>query len=148
MCDLHDSISSFYMINNMYSISGLTYFYVYLIYSSYVYFNQPSLDLLDFLLTDLLWGLYYTPCCLWMIIFSSWIESEGEKTVALVHQLASKDGKLDVLKSSYIMALQAQHRQLKISSLFDVNWKTLFALLGTIFSYSIVLIQFHEVLSN
>lgn len=146
LCDLCDSMSSFYSVNNLFSIFIVVYFYVYLFYSTYAYVHQPSQELFEFMLTSLLWCSYFTPCALWMTIFSSWIQSEGYKTANLVHQLASTtDGSPKNFNSSYIMTLQMHHRNPKIScELFDIDWKACFLLIGSIFSYSIIMIQFHD----
>lgn len=146
ICDLHDSISAFYVVNNLFFVTGLTYFYVYLTYAIYVYINFPSNSLLDFLLSTLLWCVYYTPCAIWLITLSNWTQNEGLRTATLVQQLSEQSSKLGSLKRSHIFSLQVKHRNPKITTeLFDINWKTLFVLIGGVFSCSIILIQFHDI---
>lgn len=146
LCDVFDSISAFYMLSILMFILGSTYFNVYFWYLLYSFLAVASKGLGYFLTTTILWCLYYLPCIFWMVMFSSWIEYEGLRTVDLVLLLAYKDTKLKNLKSSITMALQATHRRPKITcGLYELNWKALFAMMGSVFSFSVITIQFYDI---
>lgn len=146
LCDVFDSISAFYMLSILMFILGSTYFIVFFWYLLYAFLAVSSNDLGYFLTTTILWCLYYLPCILGMNMYSSWIESEGLRTVDLLLLLAYKDAKLKSLKSSIVTTLQAAHRRPKITcGLYELNWKALFAMMGSIFSFSIITIQFYDI---
>lgn len=149
LCDLFDSISEYYLHNNLFFVTGFTYFYVFFIYSIFVYMKYPSYESLECLLNILLWCTFYTPAALWMMTFSSFIEAEGCKFGDLVEQLGEKTNNQDVIKALYIMMLQIEHRSTKITcGLFVINWNAFFLLFGSIFSFSVIIIQFHDVFNQ
>lgn len=149
LCDLHDAISKYYLLNNLIFLMGFSYYLVVFSYSLYVYLENPTIGLRNYLLTVVLWCSYYAPCMAWMLTLSSWIENEGDKTDDLIQLLANKEKKLKTLKSSSIMMLQSKHRRPKITcELFDLNWKILFVIISGVFSFSIISIQFYDVSKN
>lgn len=147
--DLCECVSAFYVLSYLFIISSSTYFYVFTTYSIFVYTKFPSQELLDFTLTVSLWCIYLGPLSISLIALSSWIQSEGNRTADLVEQLAIKARKLKMIKISYILALQARHRRTTVTcGLYDINWKVLFTVFGSVYSYSVIMIQFHDVLNN
>lgn len=148
LCDLFDSISSFYALNNLVILTAFTYFYVFLSYDVYVYPKSPSNGLRDYMLSTFLWCIYNTPFVVWMMTFGSWIQSEGCKTVDLIQYLSFDDNRVIISKKCFILTLQLEHRRPKISCGFDINWKTLFTLIVSVFSFSIIIIQFYDVSNN
>ena len=149
ICDLFVSISAFYVFIHMLIISSITYFFVFTTYSTFVYTKYPSQELIDFTMTVSSWCFYIGPFGLSLFALSSLTQSEGNKTANLVEQLANKTGKIKMVKSSYILALQVRHRRAKITcGLYDIDWKVLFSVLGSVYSYSVIMIQFHDVLKN
>ena len=79
-----------------------------------------------------------------LMIQSSVLKSEGENlSVAInnAHLFAMAD--IETLKSIHLTAAQFEHQSLMVScGLFSIDYKFLFALISSIFSYIIVLIQF------
>lgn len=146
LCDVFESISVFYLISNLVFLMGLTYFNICFYYSIYVFSKNPSYELGYFTLTTYCWCMYFTPCIIWITIFSSWIELEGKKTADLVQRLANKDKHLKSLTSSNLMMLLTAHRKPRIfCGLYDFNWKGFFAMICSIFSLCIIVIQFYDV---
>lgn len=146
LCDIFETISAFYLIGNLAFLLGLTYFNVCFYYSMYVFFKAPSEDLGYFVLVTNTWCMYFSPCVIWITLFSSWIESEGKKTVDLVQLLANKDRNLKSLNASNFMVLLTAHRKPRVfCGLFDFNWQGLFAMICSVFSFSIIVIQFYDV---
>lgn len=147
LCDLHDSISTFYMLTNLIFLMGFAAYHVIFFYSLYVYLKNPSIEQQVYLLAVAMWCFFHTPCMVWIMTFSSWIESEACKTAELTQLLANQDELLEeTLRSSFIMTLQTNHRKPKIKcGLFDLNFKMLFTTIAGIFSFSIISIQFYDV---
>ena len=148
ICDLCDSISSFYLVANMSLFMGFVLLNVFFSYTTYLYIRNPTNGLLLYLMTLIVWSLFYSLSIIWTTTLSSWIHSEGCKTADLVQQIVCKEDKLTSLKSSLIMSLQVKHRTPTINCTFDINWKILFSAIGTIFSLSIIMIQFYDVAKN
>lgn len=146
ICDAFDAISSFYLLSNLCVIMGLTFYVVFAYYSLYVYLKKPTKELGYFLLSSYLWCGFYSPCVIWMMRLSAWIEIEGLITANLVQILANKENSLKCTKSSIQFALLASHRKPRIfCGLYDLNFKANFALLCSTLSLSIILIQFYDV---
>lgn len=146
LCDAFESISAFYMLNNLICLCCFLYFNVFLFYVFYVFLKNPSDFLFYFALTSLMCSLLYAPLVFHLMVYSSWLQSEGNKTADLIQQLANKDKSLRSLESSVVMMLFVSHRKPKITcGLFDLNWKTFFGIMASIFSFSIIAIQFYDV---
>lgn len=148
ICDLCDSISSFYLMANMSLFTGFALLNVFFLYTIFIYIRNPTNGLLLYLMTLILWCLFYIIAVIWTVIFSTWIHSESCKAADLIQQLVSKDNQLTSLRSSLIMSLQVNHRSPTIKCTFDINWKILYSVIGTIFSLSIIMIQFYDVTKN
>lgn len=146
LCDVFEATSTYYLFNNLQLLLAFNYFNVFFYYSVYIYITLPNFIMLNFVLTCLMWCLLYTPGIFWMMRFSSRIRAEGCKTANLVQKLANREKNRSSLRCSQGYALLIAHRQLKITcGLYELNWKSFFAILGNIFSFSIIIIQFYDV---
>ena len=89
------------------------------------------------------WNFYYFWAALWLVLFSSWIESEGNKTAILLQTLTFSYNDLKTLEAVKLAKLQFYHKKVVIScGLFVINWSFLTIMLGSVISYLIILIQF------
>lgn len=79
-----------------------------------------------------------------LMIQSSVLKSEGESlSVAINNAALFAMADVETLKSIHLTAAQIEHQSLMVScGLFSIDCKFLFALISSIFSYIIVLIQF------
>lgn len=146
LCDIFESISVFYLISNLVFLMALIFYSICFHYTLYIYGKNPSEDLGYFVLTTFVWCTNFAPCIIWITIFSSWIESEGKKTADLVQKLANKDRNLKSLNTSILMILLTAHRKQRVfCGMYDFNWKGFFAMTCSIFSLSIIVIQFYDV---
>lgn len=146
LCDVFEDISSFFLLDIFVYLLGFLYFSTMSFYGFFVYFQTPSYQLAYFQMLTVIWMLYYSPLVIWVVIFSGLVEKEGIRTADLIQQMSVRRNKLKSLKSSEIMMQMVTHRRPKIScGLFDLNWKYFFVLLGSTFSFGIILIQFYDV---
>lgn len=89
--------------------------------------------------------LYYFWAWLWLVLFSSWIESEGNKTSILLQTLTFSYNDLKTLEAVKLAKLQMSHKKVVIScGLFEINWSFLTIMFGSVISYFIILIQFNS----
>lgn len=148
LCDVFEEISSFFLLNIFFYLIGFVYFNTFCLYIGYILFLSPNYKLVFFLIITLMWVFYYLAPVIWIVTFSSLIDREGIRTADLIQQLSVKCQNLKSLESSEIVMQMVTHRRPKIScGLFDLSWKFFFALLGSIFSFGIILIQFYDVLN-
>lgn len=146
ICDCCEAISRFYNLLIMIFFFEFVFFNIFFFYLVYSLFKVYTLELFYFTLTGVLWISHYAPCIFWVTMFSSWIESEGLKTGNHIQMLANVEKNLETLKKLTSLMQQVTHRSPKIScGMFDVNWKSFFGMLGAIFSFWIIMIQFYDV---
>lgn len=139
------------LMNECFSISLLSYFLQFIIYSIFFFFSfYHYLTSLDVTFSDLilniisfLYFLFFFWFGAWMIIVSSWIKSEGNETASIINSKKIQDEK--VLRACNDLCLQLYHIKLKIScGLFTVDWIFLLGFISALFSYLIILIQFES----
>lgn len=100
---------------------------------------------LNMVILGLAWELYYFWAWLWLVMFSSWIESEGNKTLILLQTLTFTCNDLKTLEAVKLAKLQMSHKKVVIScGLFEINWSFLTIMFGSVISYLIILIQFNS----
>lgn len=146
LCDAFEEFSAFYFPNNLVFLLAFLYFTTIFNFGIYIYARDPSEQILYFTMTCFLWVAFYAPCNMWLMTFASRIESDGVKTVNLIQHLVNIDNDSTCLRSSAILVQQAMHRSPKITCfMFDLNWKFFFTMLGGIFTFSIIFIQFYDV---
>lgn len=146
ICDAFDAISQYFLISNLIFFAAFIFFNILYHYSIYVYFKTPSVSIIYFVHTALVWSSYYTPAIFLMISFSHWIQKEGRMTADLVQDLANQENSVKSLRLSYRMTLMVAHRKPSITcGLYELNWKFFFAIVSSIFSFTIIIIQFYDV---
>lgn len=115
-------------------------------YSAFVYQKNPNERLFYFSLMTFSWSVLNAPPILYIYVSSCRIISESRKTVNLLQQITVNEVDLRILRMCNTMELLAAHKQPKLScDLFEVNWKTFFGILGSLFSYTVILVQFYDV---
>lgn len=145
ICDIFDGISGYYLVNISNFLLGFSYFNIFFFYSVYMNFKHPN----EFLISSMIWILYYSPFVLWMTTLASRIGLEGQKTADLIHHIVNKEMNPKTLRKSNLLVQQVFHRIPRIScGLFELNWKFFLYLTGFIFSFSVILIQFYDILKS
>lgn len=118
-------------------------------YSVFVYQRNPDERLFYFTIMAFSWVSYYTPPVLCYFVCSSILVSESHQILNLVQQISAKNYDFELLKKCNNLELLLFHQQPKFScGLFQLNLKTLFAMLAGIFSYTVILVQFYDVLKE
>lgn len=146
LCDVFDEISTFYVFFILLVLLGFLHYNVFFVYALYILFNNLNPSILLFVIGTFLWVIYFAPCVIYLTLFSSLIESEAYRTADLVQMLVNRNMDLRSLRKASIFSLHVSHRIPKLScGMFEINWRTFFGIMGSIFSFSIILIQFYDV---
>lgn len=149
LCDVCENLSLFFLIHNLSFIVGYKIFTTFFFYSVFVYCKNPASEGLIYVFAGLLWFSFCTPYFLWIAALSSWIESEAHKTSTFIQLLKTRTGNLNIGENSNNFSLMFAHRKPKITAGgINFNWKGCFAILGSIFSLTIITIQFYDVSNN
>lgn len=146
VCDITSNFSQFFkfMIAPFFMIY-LTYNLLFT-YGLFVYQMNPNIQLRIFTTICLIWVSLYTPLVFCIYFFSSAIISESEEIISLVQLLAAKDRSQTSLKKGLNLALFFNHQKPQMTcELFDINWKTFAAFMGSTLTYTIILVQFYDV---
>ena len=145
--DIIDAVSSYFVLNCLVFNLCFVYFSTYFLFTAFALFQDTNLKMFYFFLTILLWFLLYFPFFLYIGIFSSFIQKEASKVANTVHILTLdvNDPKMSRVCEHFM--LQTSHRMpvLMKFGLFAINWKFAFSVVGSIFSYAIILIQFFDI---
>lgn len=147
-CKLADSLE---LLNQCFAVNLLSYFLQFTIYCIFHFYgfyhyltSSPDMAFRDFILNTIsfFYLLFFFWFGAWMIVVSSWIKSEGNKTALLAHsKMIINDPK--TLRACNDLCLQLCHIKPNIScGLFIVDWTFLFTFISALFSYLIILIQF------
>lgn len=146
LCDAFEALSKFSTFSSISFVFASEIFTIFFIYSIWVHFRNPTPSSLIYELAAFLWACFYTPYILWMMLFSSWIESEAKKTADLIQELANQMKNLEADRRTYILTLLASHRKPKITAgMIDLNWKSFFKILGAVCTFSVITVQFYDV---
>lgn len=149
LCDVCDATSLYYLLNNLVFNFGFMYFNIFFCYLIYILIWNPSQEIIYFAFAFALWLFFYMPGIFYNFTFVGWIEKESSRMANLIQFLVEKEQNLEGLRSSQIMLQQVKHRSPKFScALYDLNWKAFFHMIGSIFSFTIILIQFYDVAQN
>ena len=85
------------------------------------------------------------PCLVITNASASSVLAESEKAADIIQQLASQSGDLKILKKCVNFTLMITHRKPIVSCfVFNLNWKTVFMMLASVFNYTIIIIQFYD----
>lgn len=115
-------------------------------YGFFVYQMNPNDQLYLFSLLAFIFVSLYAPTTLVLFSMSSIILSSSGATIDLVQQLIAKNKNVKLQKKCNNLVLLLAHTKPVWSlTFFDVRWESFFAMLGVIFSYSVILVQFYDV---
>ena len=149
ICDICENLSIFFLIHNIFFVAGFEIFTIFFFYSVFVYYRTPSSAGLIYVLAAFLWFSFCAPYLLWVATLSSWIELEACKTFSLIQLLKKQSRNVNIVKRSNNFSLLFFHRKPKIvAGGIVLNWKGFFIILGTIFSFTVITIQFYDVSNN
>lgn len=154
MALLHDKVCrTAELINASFALNLINYllyfvFYVILFsFGTYNYLITPNAPINQLIMSfiTLQWILYYLVGLVWIILIASWIKSEGKMTVKLFHQLTILNNDTRLLKTVQMSTMQIVHRQPTISAgLFNIDYELTTLMIGAVFSYTIILVQFNS----
>lgn len=117
-----------------------------LTYGFFVYQMNPSSQLYLFSLLAFLFVSLYAPTTLVLFSVSSYVLKDSKASIELVQQIIAKQNNARLQrKCNNLILLLAHTTPVWSLTLFDVHWKSFFAMLGVIFSYSVILVQFYDV---
>lgn len=117
-----------------------------LTYGCFVYQMNPSDQLYLFSLLAFIFVCLYAPTTLVLFSVSNLILSSSGTTIDLVQQVIAKRKNVKLQrKCNNLVLLLAHTKPVWSLMLFEVHWKSFFAMLGVIFSYSVILVQFYDV---
>jgi 7tm Chemosensory receptor len=146
VCEAFDCISDFYTPILLLDFLIACYNNVFNSYTIFVFLKLGGSKLLHFSVLTFCWAVLGIPLILWIIKCSSDAQKQSMKTLSLIMQLASKRKSSRALKSSRILELLMSHQVPKITcGSLTLNWNFLFSMIGWIFSFSIIVIQFSDV---
>jgi 7tm Chemosensory receptor len=146
ICDAYEDISKFYSIFCMLLVLMSTFFNVFNFYTFYVLLKVGGYKLMFFAATSFLWAICYLPPIVCIIAYSNGLQKQSVVTGNLITKLMSCKGSNKDVKQSKLFELLVAHRRPKIScGMFDLDWKFCFSVIGCVFSFSIIVIQFSDV---
>jgi 7tm Chemosensory receptor len=146
ICDAADSISKFTSSILLLNLLLVCFFNVFNAYTVFVFLKLGGSDMMYFSLLSSSWAVGYIPPVIWIIKCSSVLQKQSIETLSLISQLTTTQRTSKALKSSRNLDLLLSHRRPKIScGSLTLNWPFLFSLIGCIFSFSIIVIQFSDV---
>lgn len=146
VCEAFDCISDFYAPILLLDFLIACYNNVFNSYTIFVFLKLGGSKLYYFSVLTFCWAVVIIPLILWIIKCSSDAQKQRMKTLSLIMQLASKQKSSRALKKSRILELLMSHQVPKITcGSLTLNWNFLFSMIGWIFSFSIIVIQFSDV---
>lgn len=104
---------------------------------SYLYNRQPKpLDFI-FCSTTIIWQIYIILFFVWIFIFSNLIAREGKRIEMAGHRIAGRLCNKQVNKRVILISMQFHHRRPLIEcGIYNIDWKLLFFIIGSIFFLS------------
>lgn len=146
LCDLNNATSSYNAINGLIFQLSFFAFGIFFSYSVFVFLNDPTIEVLNILLSVSLFLFFYFPYFIFVATISHLIEAETMKTVSILEDFGSIDGSKSFHKNLNRFCIQTSHRRPIFScGLYEVDWKWVFGFMAGVFSNSIILIQFYDV---
>lgn len=146
LCDVFACISQIFFVMNLLIASCFIYCNIIVFYTLFVYYKNQTERMQIYATTTPIFAEILTPCVFFVYIVSSKIISQAHESAELIQKIAMKNKNVSDAKKAFNFALLVAHRQPVITTgLYQLNWKSLFMLFGSIFSYTIIIIQFHDV---
>ena len=140
-----------HLINSCFAINFLDFFTEFVIFNTFFLFEfyflltstHKTVHELAFNVIAAFYTFFFACLAASIILVSSWVKTEGEKTKSLIHLRTSRQSK--VLKFYNQFSLQVDHQRPVVScGVFEVDLTFLFSVLSGLFSYLIILIQFES----
>lgn len=154
MAILHDKVCTITeLINSCFAFNLITFLLYFVFdvilfsFGIYNYLITPNapIDQLIMNFITLQWIIYYFVGLFSIISIASWIKSEGKMTVKLLQELTIHSNDVKLLKAVQTSTMQIVHRQPTISSgLFNIDFELTTVMIGAVFSYTIILVQFEN----
>lgn len=137
-------------INCCYSLNLLNFFFQFTFFNIFFYFGllhqliyESTFEEVIFSIIIFAYVQFFFWFGAWMILHSALLKSEAENTefIVLKKMLYVNDRK--ILRQFVLLDFQIAHEKIEVSAgLFRINWTFLFSIIGTLFSYLIILLQF------
>lgn len=146
LLDVFETISQIFVLFIILFLMVVTAFIVYFFYTLFVFLSSPGLLMFYFLLTIMALAIFYVPFAVFINAASDAVQTRSSATCTLLQQLINKSGTAKDLKTLSSFELLVAHRRPTVScGMFDLNWKLVFSIIGSVFSYSIIVIQFSDI---
>lgn len=144
--DTMENLQRCYLINTIVFMIYFTFSTIFAIFGVITNFLIDSLTRNYVSVMLIIWTFYNFPFVIGTFFYSSRIKREGRKLHAVcfkfLYQFGSNSN-LKVCKSVQTLSLQVHHRRPLLScGLFVVDWYFLFHIIGLIFSFLLIFIQF------
>lgn len=139
------------LINICFSFNIITYlfqlvfFTIFISFGFYHYIMSESSEFSQLLMNviTLQWIIFYLLAILWVLVLSSKIKHQGHLTAFFFHKMLMEKNNPKILKIVQLSALQFYHQSPEIScGMFKIDWPLMLTMIGAVFSYLIILIQF------
>lgn len=141
ICDALINIQRCYSINAITFLAFFTCSNIFCLFGVISHFMSSSKDRDDFFIMLIVWNLYNYPFVIWTFVFASRIKNEGEEIHSKILEIYKPTTKL--MKSVQTLSFQLNHRYPQLScGLFVFDWFFVFVIIGTTFSYLLILLQF------
>lgn len=145
VCHIIGNCSSFYKFMLVPFFMIFLFYNLLFTFGLFVYQMNPNNQLYIFTKMTLLWVSLYSPFVFFVYSFSSVIISECQKIIGLVQLIAAKDRSHSSLRKGINLALFFAHQKPQMTcKLFDINWRTFSAFMGSTWAYTIILVQFYD----
>lgn len=145
LCDTMSSVNTCYTLNLLNFFFQFTFFSIFFSFSIFHYLTMENSTFTELIFIIIQFGYFqfFFWFCGWIIIHSGLLTTEVERMESLVQSKEFFAYNKKAMKHFEMLNSQLWHSKLFVSSgLFKVDWTFLFAFIGTVFSYTIILIQF------
>lgn len=144
LCDTVTLINRCFSITFLLNISECVFHCIYLVFNLYtISAHESTVQEMIFLISGCIYVVPESVFVLFIIIFSSVLKTETNRTFLLLHDSRFSSSDADISKFHRIASLQLDHRKPFITcGLFVIDWVLLFAIVAAIFSFLVILIQF------
>lgn len=151
LCDIIENVKFIFAINTIFYFTHFTFFLIMLFFALISYIFRSDATDIDFAFCIVLlsWVFYYSPTFFFGILFACLIKREVQKTFFLITKLFLIQRDINVHENVKLTLMQLNHRCPLIScGMFDIDWRLLMSITGTVFSYLIILAQFDNLFSD
>lgn len=140
------------LINRQFSLNLMLFFFICIFYFIFLCFNVfnifaggLSIRQLDYLVSGFLASSYQSANIFAILRYSSCVKSGNAKILNAVEKFRMHNRDIKTLKRSEAYSLQLSHEISEVScGLYVFDWKLAFAIAASLFSNTIILLQFHN----